>query len=289
MDNSLTIIIPAYNEEEALPEFLPQLIGFCEKMGYQAIIVNDGSRDGTLKVLEQFKNPLLQVVSHKVNRGYGGALKTGISLATTRYCITVDADGQHNLEDVKKLHEQIQATGADMIIGWRNEAKGNWYRELGKSLIRRTARTLLKFKLHDLNSGMKISETALTQRYLKLCPDGMAYSDAIALVFVSQRHLVLEEPITLNERVGGQSTISTYTAFETIKHILNMVIFFNPMRIFLPISGLFFLAGFAWGLPIILMGRGLSTAALLALLSGLIFFFLGLLSEQLAFIRKSLL
>jgi len=114
----------------------------------------------------------------------------------------------------------------------------------------------------------------------------MAYSDTIALMFVGHKHLVLEEPVSLRPRIGGESSISTRTALETVIEILNIVVLFNPMRIFLPLSVLFVVAAIAWDIPIFMRGEGVSVGALLLFVAGLFFFLLGLITEVLSNIRK---
>lgn len=289
LTHNLTIVIPAFNEEESLKELLPELIAFVRQQGFHLIVVNDGSSDGTLAVLKQQNtDERFRFYSHKVNRGYGGAIKTGIRNAKTQYVITIDADGQHDLNDVVALHEQIIKSDADMIVGSRMAHKdASIYRGVGKWLIRSFAKLLLPIHIEDINSGMKIYSTELAQRYIRLCPDHMAYSDIIAMVFISQRHLVLEQPINIKPRTAGVSTISTLTAIETVKEILNIVVLFNPMRVFMPLAVFFFLFGFIWELPFLLRGMGVSVGAMLLLISGLIFFFLGLMAEQLSLIRKN--
>lgn len=288
-NNTLSIVIPAYNEEDSLKANMPSLLAFCKINSYQLIIVNDGSKDGTQQVLENYaSSDILTILKNKLNKGYGGAIKTGIAQSNTKYVITIDADGQHNLEDVSRLHSEIISMDADMIIGSRKGLKSaSFYRRMGKSFIRRLARFMMAFNVYDINSGMKIYNAEMAKKYLRLCPDGMAYSDIIALVFISQRHLVLESPISISHRTAGESTISTMTAVDTIKEILNIVILFNPMKIFFPIALVSIIAGLAWGLPLIYMGRGVSVGALLAFVVGLLFFFLGLIAEQLSLLRKS--
>jgi hypothetical protein len=113
----------------------------------------------------------------------------------------------------------------------------------------------------------------------------MAFSDVITLVFLSEKNLVLEYPIKVSPRSIGQSTITTFTAFETVIQVLNITLMFNPLRVFLPISILCFLAGLGWGIPIVLLGRGVSVGAMLAIVTGLLFFVLGLIASQLSAIR----
>jgi len=287
--SELSIVIPAYNEAENLKIILPDLIDFVRKHNWQLIITNDGSKDNTKEILESFKqNDELTIVHHKLNKGYGAAIKSGIEACDTEYLITIDADGQHQNEDVEKLFLRIKELDADMIVGSRKGSKdASRMRSIGKSIIRFTAKLLLKVPIHDINSGMKIYRTELAKQYLYLTPNNMPFSDVITLIFISNRHLVLEEPIRIKERLKGESKIGIQTAFETIKEIVNIIFLFNPLKIFLPISIFIFIISMAWGIPIIMKGQGVSVGAVLGILSSLIFFFLGLIAEQLTLIRKN--
>ena len=140
--------------------------------------------------------------------------------------------------------------------------------------------------IHDINSGMKIFRTDLAKKYAYLGPDTMSFSDTFTLVFINNKHLVLEKAIRIKDRISGQSTIGIQTAFQTIMEIINIVILFNPMKIFLPVSLICIFFTLLWGLPIAFMGRGVSTGSLLGIISGLFFFLMGLMAEQLSLIRK---
>jgi glycosyltransferase involved in cell wall biosynthesis len=289
-DQELTIVIPVYNEAESLPHFLPELIKICKARKWQLILVNDGSRDETAEILAQFEEePFVAVLHHKVNRGYGGALKTGLSSVKTRYAVTMDGDGQHQLSDIDAIYQFAIKRDADMLIGSRSEMEHvNRYREFGKWLIRSFTRILVPLPIHDLNSGFKLYRTELIHRYLYLCPDTMAFSDVITLLFLNQGHLVLEFPISVKKRIAGSSSIGTYTALQTIIEILNLVMLVNPLRIFLPLSIFCISVGLLWGIPIVLAGRGVSVGSMLAIVLGALFFFLGLIASQLASIRLHL-
>jgi len=283
----LTVVVPVYNEGENLPVFAPYAIEFCRARCWNIIFVNDGSRDNTKKILDGLvSQEHVRVVHHKVNRGYGGALKTGIRSTVTPYLVTIDGDGQHNLEDVERVFQFALEQDADMVVGQReNEARSTVYRAMGKFLIRSFTKTLMRLPITDLNSGFKVYRTELAQKYITVCPDSMSFSDVITLVFLSERNLVLEHPIHVSPRRVGQSTITTFTAFETVIQVLNIVLMFNPLRVFLPLSILCTLAGLAWGIPIVVLGRGVSVGAMLAIVTGLLFFVLGLLASQLSAIR----
>lgn len=291
--SDLTLVIPAYNEEASLQQFLPELLKFCEEHGSQLVIVDDCSTDGTGQLLDEaaVSHPFLHICHHKVNRGYGGALISGLQLSQTRFSVTLDADGQHRLEDVLRLLQKQQETNADLVVGCRSTDSGGGsglYRAIGKKLIRFIAGRLVdKVPISDLNSGMKLYDTELAQRYLRLCPDGMAFSEVLPLIFVQQKHLVVETPIEVVPRISGKSTINTMTALDTLLQIINIVMVFNPMRIFLPVGGVMILLGILWAIPFLIRGSGLSSVSMMAMTAGLLLIMMGLLAEQLAQIRKS--
>lgn len=288
LENSLTLVIPVYNEAQSLPTTIPEVADHCRRRQWKVIIVNDGSTDATREILSQYDDvPSVKIMHHKVNRGYGAAIKTAIGQVDTEFLVTIDADGQHRLADVDALYEACRKNNADMVVGNHGKGSSNLYREIGKWIIRKIVRILLPISIHDLNSGMKLYQTKLAQEYAPICPDSMAFSDIIALTFLGENHLVIEHPITVRKRLGGESTIKTQTAFETVLKILSIITMFNPMRLFLPVSLLSVLAGILWGIPIALRGNGVSVGAMLAITTGIICFFLGLVAEQLSLIRKS--
>lgn len=129
----------------------------------------------------------------------------------------------------------------------------------------------------------------LAQRYIKVCPDSMAFSDIIALTFIAEKCKVMETPIQISPRAGGKSKINLGSAVDTVIEIINIVVFFNPLRVFLPLSAFFLVAGLGWGIPIVLKGRGVSTGSLLAFTISGIILLLGLIAEQLSQIRRILI
>ncbi len=292
LTSELTLVVPAYNEETSLRQFLPELLDFCELHQAHLVIVDDCSSDGTGAMLDEAasKHDFLWVCHHKVNRGYGGALISGLQMAETRFSVTLDADGQHRLADVLNLLKKQEETDADMVIGCRGGDSGGgsgWYRALGKKMIRFIAGRLVDdLPVSDLNSGMKLYDTALVHRYLRLCPDGMAFSEVLTLIFIQQKHLVTETPIEVEPRRAGKSTINTMTALDTLLQIINIVMVFNPMRIFLPLGGFMIVFGILWAIPFLVRGSGLSSAAMMSMTAGLLLIMMGLLAEQLAQIRK---
>jgi glycosyltransferase involved in cell wall biosynthesis len=287
----LSVVVPIYNEAASLTGLLTELVPYCRNHKWKLILVDDGSSDNTPTVLKDYEEyPDLKIIRHKVNRGYGGALKTGILDADTRYVVTIDADGQHELRDMDELLRFTLEKDADLVVGNRGkQGSSGIYRNIGKWMIRKFAALLMPVHILDLNSGFKLYKTNLAQRYLTICPDSMAFSDVITLIFIKKRHLVLEHPITTKKRATGKSTINTYTAVQTVMEIINIAMLFNPLRIFLSLAILCIGFGFAWGIPILLRARGVSVGSMLAIVTGLLFFFIGLIAEQLSAMRLGLL
>lgn len=285
----LTVIVPAFNEAENLEIVLPPLLQLCGVNQWKVILINDGSRDHTKRYLDSLPpSDTLTILHHKLNKGYGAAIKSGIEVCDTEFCITLDADGQHRPEDINRLFQELIASDADMMVGSRQPGKSrNTTRKIGKSIIRLLAKMLMNVPVKDINSGMKVYRTALAKKYMHLAPDTMAYSDIITLVFISNRELVLETPIEINPRLKGESTIRVQTAFQTIMEILNMVTLFNPAKIFLPLSALFLIMGIVIEIPVLLAGHGVSIGAMLAITAAILFFLLGLVAEQLSALRKN--
>ncbi|MDA1183295.1 MAG: glycosyltransferase family 2 protein [Acidobacteria bacterium] len=226
---AVTVIVPAYNEADSLPMLMPSLVAFVQERGWHLIVVDDGSTDATPSALAPYAEaPGVTLLRHGMNRGYGGAVKTGIKAATTDLIVTVDADGQHRLEDLDALHAELQRSGADMVLGNRNRQRSSPYREFGKYLIRRITRILMPLPVRDINSGMRMCRRDLATRYLQLCPDSYAFCDVITLVFIHERRLVVEHSIAMNRRLAGESAVTTKTAFDTVMEILHIVTLFNP-------------------------------------------------------------
>ena len=117
-DTSLTVVVPVFNEAQSLPSFLPELVGYCRDSGFQLIFVDDASTDESASLIQpECNDTMCRLIQHKVNRGYGGALKTGIRNVRTEFVVTMDADGQHRPDDARRLWESGHLCDADMVVG----------------------------------------------------------------------------------------------------------------------------------------------------------------------------
>jgi glycosyltransferase involved in cell wall biosynthesis len=284
MKDSLTIVIPAYNEAGSIQSVLENMLDAVVRERLQVIVVNDGSKDETLQLLQAFQkcNPSfpLRIISHRLNRGYGGALKSGIYHANTPFVVTMDADGQHRLEDLPNLYETLINENADMCIGNRNFKGSTFSRNLIKKLVLYFVKQSTGIQVNDLNSGMKMYRTPIVQSLLRYTPNGMPFSDSIVLLHHQFRYKIVEREIEIKDRETGTSTINYKTAIHTIVEVANIIINFFPFKFFLYVSMLLFIAGAFWGIPLVIAGQGLSTGTSFLLLAGLILFFFGILLEN---------
>jgi glycosyltransferase involved in cell wall biosynthesis len=224
-----------------------------------------------------------RTIRHKQNKGYGAALKTGIRAAQTEFVLTMDSDGQHRAEDVLRLWQLVGTN--DMVVGQRATLlHGPIWRMPGKWFLGWMANYLTRYAIPDLNSGLRLIQRDVALRYLHLCPAGFSFSTTITMALLSRGYRVAYVPIQVMKR-RGKSTVSLATGLDTIILILRIATLFNPLRLFLPMS--FFIAsvGVLWGIPYLLLGRGVSVGSMLAIVTAILLFALGLISDQISQLR----
>jgi glycosyltransferase involved in cell wall biosynthesis len=279
----VTIVIPAHNEEGAIGDVLESLLAQLPPTVAEVILVNDGSSDRTQEIAEAAG---VRVIRQPSNRGYGAALKAGIRAANTDYVLTMDADGQHRQEDVAKLCAAVSGeVPADCVIGHRTQlVHSPLWRMPGKWFLTRLARVLTRKEILDLNSGLRVMRRDVIVRYMHLCPSGFSFSTTSTFALASRGYRVEFLPIRVERRVG-KSTVSVATGFQTILLVLRLASLFNPLRVFLPLSLFFMIGGSLWTIPYLLNGQGITVAAMLAFLTGVTLFGLGLICDQVAQLR----
>jgi len=284
-----SIIIPAYNEEEAIAQVITGLKNFLskEKYDYEIIVINDGSTDQTPQLLERIKG--IKVISHPYNKGNGAALKTGIKNALYDYVLFFDADGQHKPEYIKEFLKY--SNEYDAITGARTKGyKGPFIRQPGKKILHFLANYLSDQKIPDLNCGMRLIKKDILCRFMHIFPNSFSMYTTMSLIFPKEGLNVKYIPIEINKRIG-KSTVRTKDAFKMFLLILRTIILFSPLRIFLPVStSVFGLATLSLMLDIFLsFSRGrlnIGDITILLFISSLIFFFFGLLADQISAIRR---
>lgn len=274
-----SVVVPAYNEEDGIGPALRQLKDALRAVTtpHEILVVDDGSSDQTA---ERARAEGVHVISVPVNRGYGAALKTGIRRARYDVLVITDADGTYPPESIPKLVEQIGVY--DMVVGARVGAQVAipLVRRPAKWLLTKLASYLAGQKIPDLNSGLRAMTRDLVQRYEHLLPSGFSFTTTITLAALCREHLVKYETIDYHVRTGD-SKIRPRHAFDFLLLIVRTIIYFNPLKVFLPAGAVLFAAGLA-KLGYDLTLQNVSESAIFSLLSGGLVWAVGLLSDQIS-------
>lgn len=276
---SISVVIPAYNEEKAIGNQIEKVRAEMEKtrLNYELIVVDDGSTDSTLNEISQHD---VKALHFPYNRGYGAALKAGISAAKSEYVLIIDADGTYPVEAIPEMLEK--ASEYDMVVGARIGMKVHipWARKPAKWFLRKLASYLAEQEIPDLNSGMRIMKKKVVEKYFHILPSGFSFTTTITLALLCNDYLVCYHPIEYAPRVGD-SKIRPVDAYHFLLLILRTIIFFNPLKIFLPFGAAFFLLGLGKFIYDLFIGN-LSETAIMGFLGAFVFWAIGLLSDQIA-------
>jgi glycosyltransferase involved in cell wall biosynthesis len=239
----VSIIIPAYNEEDSIAAQIQAVHNVMDQTdwNYEVIVVDDGSTDNTAKQVTEQKAKLLSLPQ---NRGYGAALKAGIVKARSEVIVIIDADSTYPCTAIPELIDQ--AHEYDMVVGARigENVSIPLVRKPAKWFLNVLANYLSGKRIPDLNSGLRVLKKSLTERYIHLLPSGFSFTTTITLAMLCNEHQVLYLPIDYYPRIG-RSKIRPIHTYYFLLLIIRTIVYFNPLKVFLPLGGIFFLAGVA--------------------------------------------
>ena len=156
----LSIVISLFNEEESLPELISWIETVMDREGYsyEILMVDDGSRDGSWKIIKDLseKNQSIRGISFRRNYGKSAALYHGFKAAEGKVVITMDADLQDSPEEIPELYRMVTEEGYDIVSGWKKQRFDNKItKNIPSKLYNATARWVTGIKLHDMNCGLK--------------------------------------------------------------------------------------------------------------------------------------
>ncbi|MFA5039012.1 MAG: glycosyltransferase family 2 protein [Candidatus Omnitrophota bacterium] len=282
---TLTVIIPAYNEEKGLAVLLPQLMQKRAQTGWEIIVVNDGSTDGTQKVVKTLA-PQALLINHKVNSGYGASIKSGILAARTTWIATVDADGQHRIQDLEKMLDHCD--GYDAVIGMRpNSRNSGLLRMPGKFILKAMFRLITGRRIKDINCGLRVIKRKVMCKIFGLACDRFSFSTSTMIALLNFGYAVKFVEIEVQKRLGRSSVRVLSDGMEAILLMLRMVTLFNPFRVFLPVAGFLLLLGLAYQTTaFFIYGFTIQKSALLLIMSGLMLFLFSLQQDQISSLRR---
>ena len=282
------MVLPAYNEEEALGPEIDKIRKVLDeaKIQYEIIVVNDGSTDRTAEVA---KSKNVRIVSHKKNRGNGAARKSGLLSATYDLVLNTDADGTYPAEQIPDMIRIMEEENSDMVVGARIKESGtvSWIRLPAKLFIRKLASYLSKVKIPDLNSGLRIYRKSEVLKYFHMLPDSHSWVSTIILAFLCNNHRVDFVPVDYFPRSGGKSSFHPIKdTYNYLSLVIRTVMYFNPLRIFLPLTAMVFFIGSVKIIYDWIFYRFIGGVDVTLMLSGLLILVAGLLADLIVTVHR---
>ncbi len=276
---SLSVVIPAYNEEGAVRSTIEDVRNALAPTGipYEIIVIDDGSEDNTR---QEAIDAGATVDYNQVNSGYGASLKRGVKQTKHEYVAILDADGTypaHYLPDML-----AQCRDQDMIVGDRGASMKNvpMIRKPAKFLLNKFASFLAERKLNDLNSGLRVFRRSELIPFLPLLPQNFSFTTTITLCMSSNGKRMLYTPIEYGKRVG-KSKIRPVDFINFIILVLRISVLFNPLRVFIPLGLVFFGIG-TLKLIYDLFLMNVSETAIFSMLAAFMIWSLGLIADMIS-------
>jgi glycosyltransferase involved in cell wall biosynthesis len=287
----VTIVLPVFNELGHIEDEIARITTAMDASGYSydLDVYDDGSTDGTRAVLDQLaaskRFPRMRFVARPRNSGPGTVRRIGTQQARSPIVAWTDADMSYPNERLPEFVSVLQQdSGIDQVVGARTSEAGRYrlLRVPTKWVIRRIASYLTAATIPDLNSGMRVFRRDVAQPYLRLLPAGFSCVTTLTLSFLANGHEIRYVPIDYTARAGRSKFHFIRDAYLYILQVLRMVMYFNPLKVLMPIALWIIAAGgvkmvtdvvrFGWRVPgstVLIVLTGLQIAAL-ALLGDLI-------------------
>ncbi|MFQ5872835.1 MAG: glycosyltransferase family 2 protein [Dehalococcoidia bacterium] len=236
--NSVSIVIPIYNEEQAIGRDLSTIIKTMESSGYEyeIIVVDDGSTDGSAEIVRQY--PQVRLIRHPYNQGTGAARNTGLKAAQGEIVVMTDGDGSYPNQDIPRLLQALEEGDYEMVIGARQRETGSLrlLRSPTKWFIKALASYLTGVRIPDLNSGLRAFKRERALSYLNILPRTHSWVGTITIAFLSDGHAVEWVPIDYYKRVGRSTFHPLADTYNYLSLVVRAVMYFEPLKVFLPVA-----------------------------------------------------
>ncbi len=271
----ISIVLPAKNEAGAIGDTIDKIHAL--NIAKEILVVNDGSTDQTQEVAEKLG---ARVINHPYSKGNGAAIKTGARAASGDIIVFMDADGQHDPNDIFQLIEKIEQ-GYDLVVGARQKgSQASVGRGIANALYNNLATYMTEQKVEDLTSGFRAVRADKFLEFLYLLPNGFSYPTTSTMAFFRAGYSVAYVPIHAAKRIGTSHIQPLKDGVRFFLIIFKIATLFSPLKMFLPISVVLFLIGTGWyGYTLYEFHRFTNMSALLYTGSVMIFL-MGLISEQ---------
>lgn len=279
---ALSIVIPAKNEAASIGDVVA--VARTEFPAAEIIVVNDGSTDDTAAIAEQAG---ATVISHPESLGNGASVKSGARAARGEILAFMDGDGQHDPRELGRLLEKLDA-GYQMAVGARDSGShASVGRLFANGIYNEIASLLTGRKILDLTSGFRAVRASLFKQFLYLLPNGFSYPTTITMAFLRSGFPVCFEPIKAAERTGKSHIRPIRDGIRFLVIIFKIATLYSPLKIFLPVSGLFFATGIGYYIYTYSTSGRFTNMSMLILSAAVIIFLIGLISEQITSLTYS--
>ena len=271
----ISVVLPAKNEAGAIGETILSI--FQLNKVNEIIVVNDGSTDDTAQIAEQAG---AKVIHHPYSKGNGAAIKTGARNATGDIIIFMDADGQHDPQDIPRLLAKIEQ-GYDLVVGARQRgSQASVGRGVANSLYNNLATYMSDHKVEDLTSGFRAVRAEKFREFIYLLPNGFSYPTTSTMAFFRAGYSVTYVPIHAAKRIGKSHIHPVKDSIRFFLIIFKIATLYSPLKMFLPFAVLLFLLATGWyGYTLYEYQRFTNMSALLYT-GSIMIFLMGLISEQ---------
>jgi glycosyltransferase involved in cell wall biosynthesis len=276
---TIEVIMPAYNEADSIGRVILQI---REVLGSacRIVVVDDASEDATV---EKAVAAQAQVIRHPYRMGNGACIKTGLRNAAADIVVLMDSDGQHDPRDIPRLLRELASF--DMVIGARDFSKLG-LRNCGNRCYNLFSSYVTRFPIKDLTSGFRAIKRRFAVKYIYLLPNGFSSPTTLTLSFLNSGRAITYVPVSCCPRKHGVSKINIWE--DGLRFFLIMIriaVFFSPLRVFMPVSFVFFISGFVYYVHTFIISHRFTNMSVLLFTASLIIFMLGLVSEQINQLR----
>jgi glycosyltransferase involved in cell wall biosynthesis len=275
----VTILLPAFNEEKGIKDTVSKIKELYPE--FEVLVVDDGSTDNTM---QEAMAAGANVWPHPYNMGNGAAIKSGLRSASGNWILMMDADGQHDPADIRKLLEYKDQY--EMVVGARNrEGQASWHRSIANGFYNRFASYVTKFKVEDLTSGFRLVKKSTVSSFIYLLPNTFSYPSTITLAYLRSGLSIKYVPINTKSREGKSKIKLIQDGIRFLLIITKIATLFSPLRVFLPVCGIFFFTGLIYYFYTFYTSHRFTNMSALLLSTSIIILMMGLVSEQITQLR----